>query len=157
MRTFLSPGRGEAKSNLLKRCLYLCLPEVAFHSPSEQLVFLRKPGRRCIVTSQVITSYGGRIDEGGEEDRGSEIAVEGEKSQGPADTAPRRGPIGPAMPSAAVLAQAQQAAAEFALQVRRSRYRFFSHRCPLVTRGGTCLCEGVRTFYNDGNATIRRR
>lgn len=100
------------------------------------------------------------MDDGSEEDRGSESAAEGEKSQGPVVAAPRRAPIGPAMPSATVLAQAQQAAAEFAQQVRRSRRRFISHRRPFFTRVGICLCGGVRgcarVFAPFGTMAVRQ-
>lgn len=61
----------------------------------------------------MITSYGG---ERGEQDsvagRGDE--QEGQEVAGPV---PRKAPIGPVMPTAAVLAQAQKATADLALQV----------------------------------------
>lgn len=61
---------------------------------------------------QVIASYaGGTIEESGG-------AVDGgEKGSEAIDPAPRKAPIGPAMPSPAMLAQAQQAAAQYLLQV----------------------------------------
>lgn len=55
---------------------------------------------------QVIEAYRGAAVKGGDE------------SGQAADPAPRRAPIGPAMPSPAMLAQAQQAAAEYVEQVR---------------------------------------
>lgn len=67
---------------------------------------------------QVISSYaGGTIEENG-------VAVDGrEKGSEAVDPALRKAPIGPAMPSPAMLAQAQQAAALYLLQV--------SDICPL--------------------------
>lgn len=63
-------------------------------------------------TCKVIVAYGGKVVEQGS---GTVEAVE-EGGQ-PAGPAPRRAPIGPAMPSHAMLMQAQQAAAEYAQQV----------------------------------------
>lgn len=63
------------------------------------------------VIKQVIVAYGGEVVEQGS---GAVAAVEEEgQAAGPA---PRRAPIGPAMPSHAMLMQAQQAAAEYAQQ-----------------------------------------
>lgn len=68
------------------------------------------------VIAKVITSYGG---ERGEQDsvagRGDE--QEGQEVAGPV---PRKAPIGPVMPTAAVLAQAQKATADLALQASSS-------------------------------------
>lgn len=61
---------------------------------------------------QVIASYGGGIGEQ------SGVAVDGaEKGSQAVGPAPRKAPIGPAMPSPAMLAQAQQAAAQYILEV----------------------------------------
>lgn len=57
-------------------------------------------------------AYGGEVVEQGS--GAVEAVEEGGETASPA---PRRAPIGPAMPSHAVLMQAQQAAAEYAQQV----------------------------------------
>lgn len=57
-------------------------------------------------------AYGGEVVE-----QGSGAVQAAEEGSQPAGPAPRRAPIGPAMPSHAMLMQAQQAAAEYAEQV----------------------------------------
>lgn len=68
--------------------------------------------RRVFVSRQVIASYGG-----GNGKHPRDAANGGEDETQVTGRTPRRAPIGPAMPSAAMLAQAQQAAAELAGQV----------------------------------------
>ncbi|CAM9248132.1 unnamed protein product [Laminaria digitata] len=63
------------------------------------------------VIKQLIVTYGGEVVE-----QGSGAVQAAEEGSQPAGPAPRRAPIGPAMPSHAMLMQAQQAAAEYAEQ-----------------------------------------
>ena len=58
-------------------------------------------------------AYGGEVAE--QSSGAVNTTEEGNQTTGPA---PRRAPIGPAMPSHAMLMQAQRAAAEYAPQVR---------------------------------------
>lgn len=87
-------------------------------------------------------AYGGEVVEQGS---GAVAAVEEEgQAAGPA---PRRAPIGPAMPSHAMLMQAQQAAAEYAQQVlcfpppACNLCRLFYSGCLVFCKLCTVVCQ----------------
>ena len=78
---------------------------------------------RSVFRPKLITAYGGvsgRNSTGGEAEEGGD-ADKGDAAETSAAAEPRRSPIGPAMPSAAMLAQAQRAALAYSQLVRSRR------------------------------------